>query len=71
MTSKDEQMMMTIRDVADYLNVHPSTVYRAIRNDNLPGFKIRKKWHFYRKDIDSWCAEKLWTTDRKQEEWKP
>jgi len=67
MASKGEQMM-TIRDVAEYLNVHPSTVYRAIRNDKLPGFKVRRAWRFYRKEIDSWCAERRLTMEPQQEE---
>jgi excisionase family DNA binding protein len=31
---------LTLHDVADYLRVHPSTVYRLLKMKQLPAFKF-------------------------------
>lgn len=45
---------MTVRDVADYLNVNEKTVYRLAQRRELPGFKVAGAWRFQRGDIDAW-----------------
>jgi len=45
---------MTVRDVADYLNVDEKTVYRLAKRGDLPGFKVAGAWRFKRSDLDSW-----------------
>jgi excisionase family DNA binding protein len=45
---------MTVRDVADYLNVDEKTVYRLAQRGDLPGFKVAGAWRFKRSDLDSW-----------------
>ena len=45
---------MTVRGVADYLNVNPKTVYRLARRRELPGFKVAGAWRFQRVDIEAW-----------------
>jgi len=45
---------MTLEEVADYLRVHPSTVYRMAKTQSLPAFKIGSDWRFNRESIDSW-----------------
>ena len=45
---------MTVRQVADYLNVVPKVVYRLVQQGDLPGFKVAGTWRFKRSDIDSW-----------------
>lgn len=45
---------MTVRDVAEYLNVDQKTVYRLTQRGNLPGFKVAGAWRFKRSDIDRW-----------------
>jgi excisionase family DNA binding protein/PAS domain S-box-containing protein len=45
---------MTVRDVADYLNVDEKTVYRLVQRRELPGFKVAGTWRFRRAAIDTW-----------------
>jgi excisionase family DNA binding protein len=37
---------MTVREISAYLRVHPSTVYKALRRGELPGFRIGRNWRF-------------------------
>ena len=46
--------IMTVRELAGYLRVHPSTIYRLLRQGKLPAFKVGSDWRFSREAIDHW-----------------
>lgn len=46
--------IMTLSEVATYLKVGESTVYRMAREGGLPAFKVRGSWRFHRERIDRW-----------------
>jgi excisionase family DNA binding protein len=46
--------MMTLSEVASYLRVHRSTIYRLLKHRELPAFKAGSDWRFNRDDIDQW-----------------
>ena len=46
--------VMTITEIAEYLRVHPSTVYRLLKQRAIPGFRIGNDWRFNRESIDEW-----------------
>jgi excisionase family DNA binding protein len=48
------QPALTVRQVAEYLNVNEKTVYRLAQRGELPGFKVAGTWRFKRIDIDRW-----------------
>jgi excisionase family DNA binding protein len=50
--------IMTIKELAEYLRVHPSTLYKLLRRGTLPGFRIGSDWRFHREVIDRWCSER-------------
>jgi len=37
--------VLTVKEVSNYLRVHPSTVYKLSRNEELPGFRIGVNWN--------------------------
>ena len=45
---------LTVKDVADMLNVDTKTVYRLAQKHDLPGFKVAGTWRFMRSDIINW-----------------
>ena len=49
-----EKTVMNIKEVAGYLGVHPSTIYRYAQRGQIPSFKIGSDWRFSRKHIDHW-----------------
>lgn len=58
-----EGAVLTVNDLALYLRVHRSTVYRLLKKGQLPGFKIGSDWRFNVETIDQWrldqSAERL------------
>lgn len=48
---------VTVREVANYLNVDEKTVYRLAQKGDLPGFKVAGTWRFKREDIDKWIED--------------
>ncbi len=46
--------VLTVVELADYLRVHSSTIYRLIRRGSLPSFKVGSEVRFVRNDIDRW-----------------
>ena len=53
--------ILTTKEVADYLHVHPLTVHKYAREGKIPAFKIGTDWRFHRKYIQRWIKEKLAT----------
>jgi excisionase family DNA binding protein len=46
--------VLTLDEVARYLRVHQSTVYRLLKKKELPGFKVGSDWRFNVESIDHW-----------------
>jgi excisionase family DNA binding protein len=49
--------VMTLEEVAAYLRVHESTVYRLLKAQSIPAFKLGSDWRFNQESIDKWIAE--------------
>jgi excisionase family DNA binding protein len=47
---------MTVQEVADYLRVHTSTIYRMTKAGAIPCFKIGSNFRFDRTTIDAWTV---------------
>jgi excisionase family DNA binding protein len=46
--------VLTVREVSEYLRVHPSTIYRLLRQRQLPAFRVGSDWRFNVEAIDRW-----------------
>ena len=49
--------IMTIDEVAEYLNLHPLTVRRLARDGVIPVFKAGRQWRVKRAILDRWLTE--------------
>ncbi len=50
----EDEMLMTIGDVAHLFRLKPQTIYRWVQQNKLPGAKIGKEWRFRRSAIERW-----------------
>jgi excisionase family DNA binding protein len=46
--------VLTVKDLSNYLKVHPSTIYRLLKTGQLPAFKVGSDWRFKVEEIDRW-----------------
>lgn len=52
----------TAEEVAVFLRIPQSTVYKLAQEKVLPGFKVGKHWRFRRETILEWVKERENTT---------
>ena len=48
--------VLTVRELAAYLRVHQTTVYRMLREQKLPAFRVGADWRFEREEIERWMT---------------
>lgn len=46
--------IMTVGEVADYLEVTERTIYRLAAANKMPAFKVGGSWRFSKADIEAW-----------------
>lgn len=49
--------IMTVEEVAKYLGVHEVTVYRLIKETDIPVFKLKGQWRFKKDILDDWLKK--------------
>ena len=50
--------VMTVAEIAEYLNITRSTIYRLARTGKLPAFKIGADWYFDRDAIEKLVTDR-------------
>jgi excisionase family DNA binding protein len=50
--------MLTVTELADYLKISRSMIYRLLKGGEIPGFKIGSDWRFNSDEIDQWLAKR-------------
>ena len=50
--------VLTVTEIAAYLRVHPSTVYKMLKTNQLPAFRIGSDWRFNLETIERWRIER-------------
>ena len=48
--------VMTIEELAMYLRIGKSTLYRLAQAGKVPGQKVGRHWRFHRATIEQWLA---------------
>jgi excisionase family DNA binding protein len=48
--------IMTPREVAEYLSIHVRTIYRLVKQGDIPGRKIGGSWRFKKDALDEWLS---------------
>lgn len=56
MTEEAHKQVMTLDELALYLKVPKSTLYKIVQERRIPGQKIGKQWRFGKQAIDQWLA---------------
>jgi excisionase family DNA binding protein len=46
--------VLTVAEVAAYLKISPTTVWRHCSQGTLPAFRVGRQWRVERRDLDIW-----------------
>ena len=49
--------VLTIEELSFYLKISKSTLYKLVREGNIPSQKIGRHWRFRKGAIDHWLEE--------------
>jgi excisionase family DNA binding protein len=49
---------LTLEQIADYLQLSTSSVYKMARSQKIPAYKVGRQWRFRKDEIDNWVREK-------------
>lgn len=58
-TSTAATEILTIKQVAVYLQVTERTIYRLAASEGIPAFKVGGSWRFRRGDLDHWIEGRI------------
>lgn len=50
-------MNLSVKDVAGLLNVSEKTIYRMIKDETIPCFRVGGQWRFDRREIATWMED--------------
>jgi excisionase family DNA binding protein len=51
---EEPDMIMTVNEIAQYLRVHATTIYRLLKENRVPAFRVGSDWRFSRRAVDRW-----------------
>ncbi len=49
--------LLTLAEVARFLKVPKSTIYKLAREQRIPGHRVGKHWRFVKEEIESWMEK--------------
>ena len=58
MNDLQDDRVLTIDELARYLRIAKSTLYKLAQERRLPAQKVGRHWRFRKAAIDQWLAEK-------------
>jgi excisionase family DNA binding protein len=49
--------VLTIDQLAEYLQIPKSTLYKLVQDGKVPGKKVGRQWRFHREAVDAWLVQ--------------
>ena len=65
MNDSNPSQVMTLDELATYLKLPKSTLYKLVQQGRVPGQKLGKQWRFGRAAIDRWLDAEQQVGDNK------
>ena len=51
--------IITMSELASYLNCHEATIRRLLQKGEIPGFKLGSDWRFNLRSIEEWRKRRM------------
>lgn len=56
--NSEQDGILTLQELAVYLKIPESSLYKIVREGKVPAQKVGKHWRFSRAAIDAWISQK-------------
>ena len=66
-----QKEIMNVPELAEYIGVSRSKIYKLIRDKKIPASKIGRQYKFSKQVIDSWLKENIITSPLKEPLFQP
>ena len=57
MSTQSDDQILTLEELASYLKIPKSTLYKLVQEGRIPGQKLGKQWRFANRAIDQWLEQ--------------
>ena len=54
---EENNAVLSIEQLSQYLKVPKSTLYRLVRENRIPSHKVGKHWRFRKEAVDRWLDQ--------------
>jgi excisionase family DNA binding protein len=52
-----DREILTLREASEFLNCHPSTIYRLVKSSQIPAFRLGGSWRFVKPELHRWIKD--------------
>lgn len=59
-----EETVLTVKQVAEYLQLKQSTVYTWAQEGKIPAVKVGRSWQFNQSELERWIEKHLVTQEK-------
>lgn len=63
----ENEKWVSMEDICSHLNCSRDTIKKMIKNQNMPAYKIDRKWKFKISEVDAWMRSNN-RVDQKRDE---
>jgi excisionase family DNA binding protein len=53
-----DEPLMSVRQVAEFLQLNQTTIYAWAQQGQLPGYKLGRNWRFRPSEIEAWLVKR-------------
>jgi DNA binding domain, excisionase family len=54
-----QEELLTAKEASRYLKISPRTLYRHIKEHQIPALKLGREWRFIKSELDKWLIKKI------------
>ena len=58
MTGRPKDELFTVEETCQFLKITPRTLYRYLKAQSIPAFKLGKEWRFVRSELEQWIKDR-------------
>ena len=61
---EQEDRWYSVEEICKHLHVSKETIYNWLKQEGMPGYRIKRKWLFQRSEVDTWFRAKGENNDK-------